>query len=213
MKSNELQNFRRWACARALAVMLAGGMLLAAGCGSDGPAGEQASAKRSDKAKKSSDAVAQVKPAAEDPKYAHMANAVVTGKTTAAVDLKYDVLTKPEPGRPFEIELALQPRVTADTLQVEITDMPGLTIVGERAANFGPVAAGQTYTTRVLVQSDVAGLYYVSVIAQLITKVQSEARTFSVPVVVGAAPAAAQKVAPPKDASGQAIQSMPAKES
>jgi hypothetical protein len=212
MKSHELKNFRRWVRPRALAVMLAGGML-AAGCGSDETVGGQASAKRSDKAKKTSVAAAQVKPAVEDPQYAHMANAVVTGKTTAAVDLKYDVLTKPEPGRPFEIELALQPRVTADTLQVEITDMPGLAIVGERAAKFGPVAAGQTYTTRVLVQSDVAGLYYVSVIAQMITKVQSEARAFSVPVVVGAAPAATQKVAPQKDASGQAIQSMPATES
>jgi hypothetical protein len=46
----------------------------------------------------------------------------------------------------------------------------------------------------------------------MITQVQSDVRTFSVPVVVGEV-AAAEKTAPATDATGQAIESMPASES
>jgi len=44
------------------------------------------------------------------------------------------------------------------------------------------------------------------------SKVQTEARSFSVPVVVGTAPAAVQKPAPETDAAGQPTESMPAVE-
>jgi hypothetical protein len=46
----------------------------------------------------------------------------------------------------------------------------------------------------------------------MVTKVQSDARTFSVPVAVGSVQAA-QKAAPEMDASGQPVESMPAAES
>ena len=50
-----------------------------------------------------------------------------------------------------------------------------------------------------------------SVVAKVVTKVQTESRAFAVPIVIGSAPAA-EKPEPAKDATGQAIQSMPAKE-
>ena len=51
----------------------------------------------------------------------------------------------------------------------------------------------------------------ITILAKVSTKVQSESRAFSIPVVIGTVPAA-QKTAPAVDASGQAIQSMPATE-
>jgi len=141
-----------------------------------------------------------------------LANAVVSGKTSAPVDLKYDLAAKPDVGQPFEIELAFLPRLPADTLDVVVTGMPGLTLVGNGTVKFDAVQAGTTYTQKVLVQADAAGTYYVSVIAKMITQVQTEVRTFSVPVVVGTLPAVAAKPEPQKDATGQAIESMPAKE-
>ena len=51
-----------------------------------------------------------------------------------AVDLKYDVLAKPDVGQPFEIELAFLPRLAADSLEVEVTGIPGLTLVSGGAA-------------------------------------------------------------------------------
>jgi hypothetical protein len=142
-----------------------------------------------------------------------MANAVVTSKTAAAVDLKYDMSARPDVGRPFEIELVFVPRVAAESLQVEVTGMEGLTVVGGAALGFDNVQAGERYAGKVLVQADAAGLYYVGLVAKMSSKVQTEARSFSVPVVVGTVPAAVQKPAPEVDASGQPVESMPAVES
>jgi hypothetical protein len=140
-----------------------------------------------------------------------MANAVVTGKTSAPVDLKYDVLTKPAAGQPFEIELAFLPRLAVDTLEVEVTGIPGLTVVAGGTARFDGVTGGSRHVAKVTVQADVDGIYYANVVARMITRVQTEARTFSVPVVVGIV-APAQKAAPVTDAAGEAIKPMPAVE-
>jgi hypothetical protein len=140
-----------------------------------------------------------------------MATAVATGKTSAPVDLQYDLLAKPDVGQPFEIELALLPRLAADTLEVEVSGIPGLTLVSGGSVKFEGITAGERYTSKVLARADAAGLYYVNVVVRMITKVQTEARAFSIPVVVGTVPAA-RKAAPPQDATGQAIQSLPAAE-
>ena len=151
-------------------------------------------------------------PGASDEQ-SRLANAVVSGKTSAPVDLKYDLAVKPVSGQPIEIELAFQPRLPADTLDVEVTGMPGLVVLGPANFKFQQVLAGTTYTQKVQVQADADGTYYASVLAKMVTQVQTEARSFSVPVVVGTTPAAVAKPAPKLDAAGQPIQPMPAKES
>ena len=148
----------------------------------------------------------------ESPDDKRMANAVATGKTAAPVDLKFDILAKPAVGQPFEIELALLPRLAADALEVEITGIPGLVIVSGGTPRFEKVLGGDRHVAKVLAQADAPGIYYANVTAKMITQVQTEVRTFSIPVVVGTV-AAAQKTEPATDASGKAIESMPAVES
>ena len=143
---------------------------------------------------------------------AKLANAVATGKTAAGVDLKYDVPTKPEPGQEFEIELAFLPRLPSDALEVEVTGIPGLEVLAGATHRFENVVPGERYVARVQVRAGAQGLYYVGVAARMVTQVQTDARTFSVPVVVGV-PAASEKPAPEKDSAGQAIESLPATES
>ena len=144
-------------------------------------------------------------------KDAQMATAVTDGKPGAAVDLRYDVPSKPEVNQPFAVELEFDPRLPADTLDIEIGDSPGLSIDGEHAARFAPVEASQKYSMKLQVSGNVPGIYYVSVIAKMATKVQTDSRAFAIPVVIGTMPAA-EKPEPQKDASGHPIQSMPAKE-
>ena len=213
MKHNLLDGSGFARISRTTAVALLAGVL-AVGCGSkdEGAAAEGGTDKAAAKtAKQDADAKRAAATAAADDKTANLATAVADSKTSAPIDLKYDVLAKPDIGQPFEIELVFVPQVAADTLEVEVNDAPGLTLVGERAASFAPVTGGETYTHKVLLRGDNAGLFYVSVIAKVSTKVQSESRAFSIPVVIGTVPAA-QKTAPPSDASGQPIQSMPATE-
>jgi hypothetical protein len=202
-----------------LLVVLLLSVAMAGGCSggkdeADGTATATAKSARAKKQQSATDpqtaggAAAQSGTAKESP----MAPAVSTGKTAAAVDLKYDLPTKPAVGQPFEITLAFEPRLAADTLDVEITEASGLTVAGESISRFAPVEAGQSYRSRIVVQGNAPGMYYLSLIAKMGTKVQSEARTFSIPIVIGDPPVA-QKPTPKVDASGQPVQPMPAKES
>lgn len=181
---------------------------LVAGCGGTSDEAAAAKAARVEAAAKQS-AAAQEGTLPGDER---LANAVVvTGKSSAPVDLKYDIAVKPVVGQPFEVELTFVPRVAADSLLVEFSAVEGLTLVGEPALNFEKVRAGERYTAKVVGQSEVAGMYYIGVSAQMSTKIQTEMRGFSVPVVVGT-PTADEKPAPQLDASGEAVQPMPATE-
>lgn len=190
----------------AAAALLAGAFVTACGGGND----DQAAAAKAERAKAGQTAAA-APPANADEKQERLASAVTDGKTTAPVDMKYDVLAKPALGQPFEIEMTFSVRLPADKLETEITEAPGLTIVGEKTASFGPVEPGQTYSSRMLVTGDNPGLYYIGVIAKVSTKVQTETRAFAIPVVIGDPPLA-QKATPPRDSTGQAVQSLPAQE-
>lgn len=183
---------------------------LLAACGRDD---EQAASAPAEKAAEKPAAAAKPPAKADDPD-SRLATAVAAGKTSAGVDLKYDVAAKPDPGQDFQIELVFLPRVAADALEVEVTPIPGITLVSGATARFESVVAGERYLAPVVARADGPGLYYLGVSARMATQVQSEARTFSVPVVVGAG-AAAQKPepTPAQDASGQAIESLPAEES
>ena len=191
------------------AAVVALASLLVTACGG-GDEADKASAKAAAEAsaKTGGDATTVKLTETKDPR---MATAVADSKTSAPIDLLYDMPTKPEVGQPFTVELAVKPRVPADTLDIEIGDSPGITIEGERVARFPNVEAATPYTFKVQARGDTAGLYYITVIAKLATSVQSEGRAFSVPVVVGT-PVAQQKPAPQTDASGQAVESLPAKE-
>jgi hypothetical protein len=185
-----------------------------AACGRGGKEAEKAAAKP---AESPPAAVVEEKPS-PPPADQGFARAVedakataTSGKTAAAVDLQYDVLAKPEPGQPFEIELAFVPRLPADALEVEVAAIPGIAVVSGGTARFQNVTPATRYATRVLARAEAPGLYYLGVVARMVTQVQTEARAFSVPVVVGAEPAVA-KPQPAVDAAGQPVQSMPAEE-
>jgi hypothetical protein len=208
---NRIQPSRfRGPVSAAVAALLAAALV--AGCGGNKSEEELAQAAQAPAAGVAEAPVAAELPAV-DPAKARLASAVADGKTSAPVDMKYDVLSKPVQGQPFEIELVFDPRRAADTLEIEINDAPGLVLVGEKTAKFAPVEAGQTYSVKILVQGDNAGLYYVGVLARMATQVQTEARAFAVPVVIGD-PAAGQKPAAATvlDAQGQAVQPMQAEE-
>lgn len=193
--------------ARAIALSLVAA--IAAGCG--GKSDEEVAAKTAKAAAAAQQTVDKAGALTGDDR---LANAVVvTGKNSAPVDLKYDITVKPAVGQPFEVDLTLLPRLAADSLDVEFSAVEGLTLVGGDPIRFENVQAGERYTAKVLAQSDVAGMYYIGVSAKMTTKVQSEVRGFSVPIVVGT-PEAAEKpaMAPAQDASGEAVQSMPATE-
>jgi hypothetical protein len=155
--------------------------------------------------------VVQAEQSPVDPT-AKMARAVGNGKPGAAVDIKYDFRGKPEVGKPIEVRLAFIPTAGVESLAAKITDMEGITVAGGLNPEFNNVQTGQPYEHTFSLLAHRAGVYYVSV--EVTTKIggATSARTFSIPLSVGAV-AAQQKKTPPKDASGQPIESMKATES
>lgn len=179
--------------------------VLLAGCNSE-PAPDAAAPTTPPTAKP----VVQAEQSPTDPT-AKMSRAVGNGKPGAAVDIKYDFRAKPEVGKPVEVKLAFIPSVGVEGLEAKITDMDGITVAGGLNPQFNNVQAGQPYEHSFSLLAHRAGVFYVSV--EVTTQIggASSARTFSIPLSVGAV-ATQQKKAPPKDASGQAIESMKATE-
>ena len=193
---------RTWMLSGALAV----GVALLSGCNSE-PAPDAAAPAAAPTAKP----VVQAEQSPVDPT-AKMARAVGNGKPGAAVDIKYDFRGKPEVGKPVEVRVAFIPTAGVESLAAKITDMEGITVAGGLNPEFNNVQAGQPYEHTFSLLAHKAGVYYVAV--EVTTRIggASTARTFSIPLAVGKV-AVQQKKTPPKDASGQPVESMKAAES
>ena len=199
-----------YAFVRACALTALASLAVACGGGDGNSAADKAAPADAAGTASKQAAAAAAKAAADDG----LANAVAVGKTAAAVDLKYNLGARPALGQPFELELVLLPRMAADTLEVQATGMPGLVVAGGASAKFNQVVPDEKYAAKVLLQVTEPGLYYVGVTAKLVNKVQTDARTFSVPVVVGQLPAV-EKPAPAAvgaNAGGEAVEATKAVE-
>jgi hypothetical protein len=154
---------------------------------------------------------AQPMPAADAPPdpTSKMARAVGDGKPGAAVDIRYDIAAKPEVGKPMEVQIAFVPRSGVEALDATISGMDGITIAGNLKPHFENVQAGNSYQHSFTLLPDRTGVYYLTVAVTTTLSGASIGRTFSIPFVVGTVPAQ-EKAAPPKDASGQAVESMKA---
>jgi hypothetical protein len=147
-----------------------------------------------------------------DDATARMARAVGSGKPGAAVDLRYEFKGKPDVGVPTELDVAIVPSVGVDSMHALISGMDGISVTGELQTNFPEVEPGKPYMRKVTVVPERSGVYYITATITTEIGTSSLARTFAIPFVVGNVQPA-QKPAPAKDAKGEAIESMPAKES
>lgn len=155
-----------------------------------------------------------------DEATARMARAVGAAKPGAAVDIRYEILGKPTAGTPVEMQIVLLPSAGVDTLDTKIGGMEGITLAGQLSMHVDAVEAGKPYRHTVSLLADRAGIFYVTVTA--ITQIHGRdlARTFAIPFAVNSVagrqklqPAAAATSAASRDASGEAIESLPAQES
>lgn len=152
------------------------------------------------------------KPAAADPTD-KMARAVGNGKPGAAVEIRYEFQSKPEVGKPIQVEVAFIPNAGTDALTATFTGMEGITVAGELTAHFDKLEQGKPYKHTISLLPEAAGVYYVTVSVETQIGSSTLGRTFSIPFVVGDIQVQEKPKAPPqKDATGQAVQPMKAKE-
>ena len=180
-------------------------LIAIAGCSSDPESeAQQAAAPAPETAQ-------QTAPVEDDP-VAKMARAVTGGKPGASVDLRYEMQSRPEVGKPTEVEIALIPNAGVESMDAKISGMDGVSVSGDLEVTFSPVEQGKPYTHTFTMLPERAGVYYLTVSVSSQIGGASMGRTFSIPLVVGQAQAQ-QKSQPPRDSTGQAIESMKAEES
>jgi len=131
-----------------------------------------------------------------------MAHAVVSGKAGASVDLKYDVLNKPEPGKPVEIDLAVIPGAVLDAMTLNVSAMPGLTIASNAEGSFGKLAIGEVARHKFSVVADRADVIYLTVTATTYAVGVTATRSFVIPLIV-AVPVPAALSTPAASGSAQ----------
>jgi hypothetical protein len=164
--------------------------VLAAGVAACGGKDREGEAKPADAAAPAANAGGAAGAADELRDERRPANAVTTTEAGAELDLQYEVAPRPLTGQPFTIELMFVPLLPADSIEAQISATAGLRITSAESVRFESVHAGERYTSQVLAVGDAPGLYYVGIVARMATKVQTDARSFSVPVVVGPPPGA-----------------------
>ncbi len=151
-----------------------------------------------------------VQSAAADP-MARMARAVGNGKPGAAVQIRYDFMSRPAVGTPTELQLAFVPNAGVDAMDIVISSMDGVTLAGTLSASFTDVEPSKPYMHTVSVLPARSGVFYLTVVPTTQIGNQTLSRTFSIPLAVGNVPAQ-QKAAPQTDAAGEPIQPAKAQE-
>jgi len=152
-------------------------------------------------------------PAPQDPTD-KMARAVGNGKPGAAVDIKYEFSSRPEPGKPVQLEVALIPNAGVDSMNARFTGMDGITLAGPLTASFATVEPKKPYEHTISVMADLAGVFYITVSVDTVISGATLGRTFAIPFVAGAESANQQKprTPPVTDSTGQPVQPMKAQE-
>jgi hypothetical protein len=152
-----------------------------------------------------------------------MVAAVSSGKPGAAVDLKFDIATRPRVGESLPIAIVVTTRAADITrLQVIFQSTDGIQVVDGLELNAPPNPSdGQSFSHTVTVLPQKDGVSYLSAVALVETGTGSAsvARTFAIPIIVGdivaaeaalaESAAAAAKPAP----GGERVVPLPADES
>ena len=142
-----------------------------------------------------------------------MGRAVGSGKPGAAVDIKYEFASRPEPGKPVQLDVALIPSAGVDSMTARFSGMEGITLAGGLTAEYASVQPRQPYKHSVSVLADKAGVFYITVSVDTVIGGATLGRTFAIPFVAGTGQITQQKTnVPVTDASGQPVEPMKAEE-
>ncbi len=131
-------------------------------------------------------APASAKAPRQAPLSPDMVSAVSGSKSDAAVDLKFALLSRPEPGRALDIDLAVIPLDRSATIRVIVQNTDGLTITaGQEMTVPRDAEAGVPLIHRVTIVPARDGVFSLSAVALVDTDKSSVTRTFAIPIIVG----------------------------
>ncbi|HNR23637.1 MAG TPA: hypothetical protein PKL49_11515 [Steroidobacteraceae bacterium] len=116
----------------------------------------------------------------------HMVSAVAGGKGNSSVDLKFALVSRPEPGRPLAIDLAVIPREADVTVRVIVQNTDGIAITAGQEVTIPKGAEpGEPVIHRLTVLPARDGIFSLSAVALVDSDKTSVTRTFAIPIIVG----------------------------
>jgi hypothetical protein len=140
----------------------------------------------SDNAQVAATPATAAKSPASDAALKGMVSGVSAGKDES-IELKFELKDRPQLGQPLTISIALLPKVSANTMRVTYISTDALAVQpGAAPAEYRDIQSGSVYRHELSVVPRDNGVYYVSAVVLLDTDSASIARTFAIPVVVGA---------------------------
>lgn len=130
------------------------------------------------------------------------------------VDVKYRLLDTPRVGQPLGLELTLVSSVATGGMSYTLQAENGLALDRARLTeSFAGKPAMSPQTTTVLITPQSEGRFYLRVLASIVVSGQSQSRTITIPIQVGAGTRQLETMGEIKtDAEGNPVVSLPAKE-
>jgi hypothetical protein len=118
---------------------------------------------------------------------AGMVEAVSIGKSTAPVEVKFELSRAPAVGQPFEVVIAVMPQAAATSAVVEAAGSDGLQLgAGAQPVTLPAVDPTQVYRVNIPVTPSAEGVQFLGVVVSLKVDDATESRSFSVPLIVAA---------------------------
>jgi hypothetical protein len=116
-----------------------------------------------------------------------MVTAVSASKAGPPVELKFELLERPEAGQPLDVDIALLPDApTISRLYAKFQAGEGISVVeGDELSQVDKPAAGAVIRHQVRVIPKQDGIFTLSAIVSVDLANDSLTRTFSIPVIVG----------------------------
>jgi hypothetical protein len=160
---------------------LAGAMLVLCGCHGD----KQRDTAAAQTARKAA-AAAKPRTATGSEQTASMVEAATSGKTTAPLQLKFELPQRPVAGQPFSLSLALIPGVAAQSMTLQFGESAGLTVADSADRPIGAVQPDTPYRQEVTLSAAADGVYFLSLNASIVHDAIVETRSYSIPIIVSA---------------------------
>lgn len=130
------------------------------------------------------------KAANEAARVAHITRDLVEGvpmgKPVAPVEVKFGLLSTPQPGQPFKVRVVLLPSATVPSMAVDVSGSEGLVLLDPIApVTLEKVSAGSVHEVTVTAQAPTAGGFVLNVAVTLDDPLGEQTRVLAFPLLVG----------------------------
>jgi hypothetical protein len=115
---------------------------------------------------------------------AGMVQAASQSKSTAPVELKFDIAQRPKVGQPLDINLALIAQISASSVSLQVTGADDVSVAaGANQFDIPAEEAGQVYRQTVNVTPNAEGVVLLGVTVSLKHDEIVDQRVFSIPII------------------------------